>query len=387
MRECQICLSDEIEELYNQNFLTIGDDNISSYAISICRACGFAFANNLPSQNEYIEYYSQNDKYTYTAAKNGIPEGLKRLHTEGYTVIDKYIQEKDKNKSDVRILDVGCATGHFLNIFKSHGYIHVTGVDLNPVYALVAKEDHDIEVILKPLEEIEFQNKYDVIILSGVLEHIADLRSFIKNIARLLENDGLIFAEQPDLALFSKNVVEPFLEFSVEHINYFTVKSLANLFSASGLRIIYSENKKTYLNSYDFIALAIKDDAELSIEAERDSKILVKEYIDNSLAQLLPLEKKFHEWKMSNKKIIVWGTGSFLMRLLATTELRDANIVQFIDKNINMQGKSILGIKIDAPEKILKDETTLFIASSVYGKEIKDQLQKEINFKGEIFTV
>ena len=35
----------------------------------------------------------------------------------------------------------------------------------------------------------------------------------------------------------------------------------------------------------------------------------------------------------------------------------------------------------------MKDAAVVFIASSVYGKEIKDQLQKEIIFKGEIFTV
>ena len=95
----------------------------------------------------------------------------------------------------------------------------------------------------------------------------------------------------------------------------------------------------------------------------------------------------FREWKLSNKKIIVWGIGSFLMRLLATTELHNVNIVQFIDKNKNIQGKSILGVEISPPEKIIDRTLLVFIASSVYKNEIREQLQKEFNWQGEIVSV
>ena len=248
MRKCQVCSSDEIEELYEQKFITIENNIQYSYVVGVCKKCGFAFANHLPTQNEYTDYYRQNNKYTYNMAKSGIPEGLKKLHYDGYRIINQYIQEKGKIKSNIRILDVGCATGHFLNVFKLHGYMNVLGVDLNPIYALVAKEEYNIEVITKPLEEIDFNNKFDVIILSGVLEHIQDLPGFLNNISQLLDDTGFLFAEQPDLTMFSENVVEPFLEFSIEHINYFTLKSLQNLYSNFKIQIIYSESKKTYLN-------------------------------------------------------------------------------------------------------------------------------------------
>jgi hypothetical protein len=187
--------------------------------------------------------------------------------------------------------------------------------------------------------------------LSGVLKHIKDLRGFLNTIAKLLDERGLLFAEQPDLTMFSKNIVEPFLEFSIEHINYFTMQSLQNLFSTVGLVVIDSKSKKAYLNSYDFIILAEKGNVQNRFKVDKDASHILKEYINSSTARLSPLEKMFHEWKLINKKIIVWGVGSFLMRLLATTELCNAKIVQFIDKNESMHGKRILGVEIVPPKK------------------------------------
>ena len=100
------------------------------------------------------------------------------------------------------ILDVGCATGRLLSLFKESGYENVKGLDPSPVCSEVAAKLYGIFVQTGNLWDLEtYQDTFDCIILSGVLEHIRDLNRTLSKLASMLSVDGLVFIDVPDAAL------------------------------------------------------------------------------------------------------------------------------------------------------------------------------------------
>lgn len=74
-RDCEICGSKKKSHIYTLTFFISGRSRPFKYDIVLCKICGFLFADNIPSQEEYNVFYKNSYKYTYN--KN-IPDGLKK---------------------------------------------------------------------------------------------------------------------------------------------------------------------------------------------------------------------------------------------------------------------------------------------------------------------
>src|SRR5207302_9260690 len=81
------------------------------------------------------------------------------------------------------------------------------------------------------------QEPYAFLILAGVMEHVRDLDAAIKHFQRLVTPGGRVYLEVPDASRYEATQDAPFQEFSVEHINFFSRKSLSNLMVARGFRV------------------------------------------------------------------------------------------------------------------------------------------------------
>ena len=74
-------------------------------------------------------------------------------------------------------------------------------------------------------------------------------------------------------------------------------------------------------------------------------------YIEKSNRILDEIEKRIESIIISVPELIVWGTGQLVMKLLAETSLRSANIIAYVDGNPINHGKSIKGCRIISPTK------------------------------------
>ena len=79
------------------------------------------------------------------------------------------------------------------------------------------------------------------------------LENNLSKASSLLKENGIMFISVPDADNFGRVFREPFLEFSLEHINFFTRNSLQNLMSRYDLKNI--EFNSISLNSYGGYAL------------------------------------------------------------------------------------------------------------------------------------
>lgn len=93
------------------------------------------------------------------------------------------------------ILEVGCGTGQYFEAWKQLG-IDWTGVEVNNdmLEFCVARG-----MPVKSFDECtKINNKYDVVFLSQVLEHILEPNEFLKKIASLMAPGGLVHIDVPN---------------------------------------------------------------------------------------------------------------------------------------------------------------------------------------------
>src|SRR6185437_13362386 len=79
---------------------------------------------------------------------------------------------------------------------------------------------------------------YDALITTGVFEHIRDLEAAINEVRRLIRPGGRVYLEVPDASRYKPQQDAPYQEFSVEHINYFSLTSLRNLMQQRGFKAV-----------------------------------------------------------------------------------------------------------------------------------------------------
>jgi len=116
--------------------------------------------------------------------------------------LDPKIQEPLKK---MNILDIGCGGGLLCEPLKRLGAT-VTGIDASKNNIEVAKfhakeMNLNINYIKCSPENLEFKNKFNVILNMEVVEHVANIDLFIQNCSNLIEKNGIMF-----IATINKNL-------------------------------------------------------------------------------------------------------------------------------------------------------------------------------------
>ncbi|MDD2762746.1 MAG: methyltransferase domain-containing protein [Opitutaceae bacterium] len=229
IRPCPVCDGLARRVLHRQRFMDgpLGD----GYDVVVCGACGAGFADGIPTQAELDAYYAGRSKYTYDQTGGAeSPYDFRRFER----IADQIAAFVPS--TGARILDVGCATGGLLATLKQRGYRHVLGADPSPACAAAARRLHDVDVRVATLAQLaEWKDRFDLILLVGVLEHLHEVRPAVETVARLLAPDGRLYCAQPDVVAFADCVNAPYQQFSVEHVNFFSETSLNRLMSVCGL--------------------------------------------------------------------------------------------------------------------------------------------------------
>lgn len=149
---------------------------------------------------------------------------------------------------NARILDVGSGTGGNLAMLSRFG--SVTGIEADEM-ALSLCASRKAATVLKgslPSGLPDFTQKFDLIIMLDVLEHIDDDLASLKSLERLLSPNGVIIITVPAFPfLWSDHDVQH------HHKRRYKCSTLAKLFKKSGLGIQHL----TYFNTWLFPFIAV----------------------------------------------------------------------------------------------------------------------------------
>ena len=157
-----------------------------------CGQCGLIFPNPMPVPSGGLEqhygvdsgeYFQHDDCDTKTAyAHFFLKEALALCGKKG------------------RLLDIGAGRGEFLRAAVDDGW-EAVGIEPSPQFAKHAAQHSGVAVIPKPIAQCDFEpGTFDVVLLSGVLEHLYHPDDTIREIARVLRKGGALFLDVPNEA-------------------------------------------------------------------------------------------------------------------------------------------------------------------------------------------
>ena len=130
-----------------------------------------------------------------------IPGGLKKLDFTINTLVShqRKIFNSDGN-TDFKILEVGCGNGNLSIPLGSLGF-EVLGVDVDSDsidYATRINTLGNVRFQLVGEQGFDFDEKFDVIICSEVLEHLAEPSRLIKPMISVLKDNGILIITIPN---------------------------------------------------------------------------------------------------------------------------------------------------------------------------------------------
>jgi SAM-dependent methyltransferase len=133
------------------------------------------------------------------------------------------------------LLDIGCATGIFLNCAAR--YMRVEGIELSQWAADTAPRRHRVD--RQTLAMLNSSQKFNIITLWGVIEHIENPRSEIRSAKAHLVKDGLLFIYTGDRSASVTRILgKRWWWYQGMHIQYFTKSSLQPLLVSEGFEIV-----------------------------------------------------------------------------------------------------------------------------------------------------
>jgi SAM-dependent methyltransferase len=389
-RVCPVCKSGTSELIFEQRFSNLSSGGLlDSYDVVACRVCGFCYADNIPSQEVFNEYYREMSKYEQTLS-NGVSS---YFYLGKFNSIVKFIKHfiPDTNK---RILEIGCSTGTLLNLLKNLGYSNLIGVDPSPACAVIADQLYAIKVLTGTLSNLPIEaGPIDLVILAGTLEHIKDLDTALDQISNILAPDGMVCVSVPDASHYMDGEDAPYQEFSVEHINFFGPVSLANLLKKRGFaeismtRDVIEVNYHTTTPVFHSLFEKEKTINPVSFSLDNETRAGLIQYVDKSRIIDEQIHKVIKQLVERHQPIIVWGTGAHTLRLLLSSPLGEAEIIAFVDSNPKYQGKSLNNIQIISPEALKTLPQPILISSRAYENEIADQIRNTLRLDNEIITL
>ncbi|MBT3502534.1 MAG: class I SAM-dependent methyltransferase [Candidatus Marinimicrobia bacterium] len=110
----------------------------------------------------------------------------------------------DTDVSDKRVLEIGCAEAGLLKFYQKKGAI-CSGMELSDIRfknALLLNKSDSLHLFQANICQQdsyvnEIPDKYDMIVLRDVIEHIGDKKTALTNIFNLLKPDGKLFMSFP----------------------------------------------------------------------------------------------------------------------------------------------------------------------------------------------
>ena len=159
---------------------------------------------NIKSKNQEFALFNQlSDEWWNEDGKFKI---LHQIKSHRMTYILE--QTNDRNIKNLKILDVGCGGGIICEPLARLG-AKVTGIDFSPNNIKAAKihskkNKLEINYIHKDIETSKLEEKFDIILMFEVLEHLDNWKKTIKNIKKNLNKNGIIVISTINRNLFSK---------------------------------------------------------------------------------------------------------------------------------------------------------------------------------------
>jgi SAM-dependent methyltransferase len=202
-------------------------------AIYLCSSCGFLMC---PEIEDPLNFYRNLEDEQY--------ETEAEYRTLQASEILKVVR---RFKPQGRLLDVGAASGILVRQAIKTGY-SAEGIDPSGWLCEHAKK-RQVKVYKGVLPHPDIQSPYDIVMAIDVIEHVRKPLSFLKEITKVLADDGVTVIVTPDVkSLAAKIFGKHWWHHRVAHIGYFDKNTLDLALKRAGLQPIFYGSPTWYFS-------------------------------------------------------------------------------------------------------------------------------------------
>lgn len=223
LKTCPVCQSKKLRKFHDKIRGGKAMDVIA------CPACNTMHLDKEFNQEMLNRYYVDAYRREFTSELNA-GDSAEKFFRDKLPLAVKRVRLSLpylKKGKDAAYLEIGCGPGYFLNELKKYSS-RLYGLELSLDHARYAKT-LGLTIYTDPLENVEFDAKFDAIFLFHVLEHIAEPVRYLKRLKSLLNKGGKIIIEVPGIAdpLVQLYRIPGFRDFYFQepHLYYFSEKS------------------------------------------------------------------------------------------------------------------------------------------------------------------
>lgn len=233
INECPVCGSSSWKLwLRPKDYFLTGEE----FPIMACEDCGMKVTSPQPEPEKLGAYYHSAGYISHTDGKTGI------FH-KTYQWVRKFtLSQKAKlvelQVSKGKILDIGCATGHFLQVMQSHHW-EIAGIEPDAKTREYAQKHLGTEIFDEGQLDLLPDSAFDAISLWHVLEHVPDLNQRVEQIKRLLKPRGAVFVALPNHSAYdARHYREFWAGYDVpRHLHHFVPFTVQALFAKHGFKL------------------------------------------------------------------------------------------------------------------------------------------------------
>lgn len=235
---CALCDSSRSSVLYHRPPSPSADNDGNDYyattdrfdrygTVVRCDNCGLVFANPRPASSVLYHGYqtTADQEYAEESSSRSINAHIS-LHT-----IKKHIKSG-------ALLDVGCATGYFLNAARTD--FNGEGVELSAWACNNLISHFHLPVHEGDLASAHFEEgHFDVVTMIDVIEHLTDPVSVLREANRILKPAGILYLVTPNIKSLSSWVMgKRWWGLRLAHLYYFSPETMRILLEKTGFSII-----------------------------------------------------------------------------------------------------------------------------------------------------
>jgi len=191
---------------------------------------GLIYVDPVPFENTE-EFYKTEYRKSYKGVHQPKP---KHVYRAGNVALQRFSRLSKLLPKGARCLDAGSSSGEFVYLLSKRGF-DACGVEANLPYAEYSQKELGVPVSISPFSEYESDEKFDLITMFHVLEHLENPVRDLSSLAGFLKPDGKLVIEVP-------NILYPDMAFSHKwhpgHLFSFTDQTLSMLLEKSGFKVI-----------------------------------------------------------------------------------------------------------------------------------------------------
>lgn len=237
---CPVCGSEVIRPLHVYRNPKRRIASADELVLTGCEGCGVCWSSPLPTDEELDAYYSGPGGWEKrkSVAEAFSPEGRALTQRSLEAKYRSYGPKRDlllerlelPEDGTPRVFDFGCGLGAWLDLFKQKGW-ETEGLEPGPIAAAISGDRHSM------VDEIPTEQRYDMVILHHVLEHLKEPVKTLNELAAATKDGGYMFVSVPHFQRLPEHGKMGYVASGI-HIFSYTVEGMRSVLAQAGFELL-----------------------------------------------------------------------------------------------------------------------------------------------------